>query len=68
VQKCNWERGFFRPWLLVSALMLSIGIVISASEPKALLPVITGIMAFLAGLFVFGYAMRWVLQGFKRND
>lgn len=68
VQKFNWERGFFRLWLFVSALLLGFGVIVSASEPNALLPVVAGTLAFSAGLFALGYALRWVLRGFNRDD
>ena len=65
VEKFNWERGFFRLWLLVSGSLLFLGIIVSASEPGALWRVVVGILAFSVLLFALGYALRWVLRGFN---
>jgi len=68
MQKFNWERGFFRLWLFVSALLFGLGVIVSASVPNVLLPVVAGTLAFSAGLFALGYALRWVLRGFNRDN
>lgn len=69
VQQFNWERGFFRLWLLVSALLLCLGILVGASESiEAMLQVAVGMLAFSAILFGLGYALLWALRGFKRPD
>ena len=72
----NWQRGFFRLWVLVSAgwtmgwgiylIMEAIQGSMNTSADLAVLPVL--LFGPPAALFLFGLAARWAIRGFEADD
>jgi hypothetical protein len=61
----NIRRGLFRLWIVLSALWIGLGLVLSHGFPAiADLPLV---VVPPAVLFVLGWAGVWAFSGFKRN-
>ena len=66
----RWGQGFFRAWVLVSALWTGgwqLDLVIAGFGRMTVMEFLAATFAPPIALLAFGLAVAWVLRGFRRD-